>query len=153
MTTSDCIAIITLFVAFLSLYLSFRTAKLQTETFLMELLAGKSTEANTFNDLAESHPETIHYQNALAALVQATQIYDLISQKYEFFIWKSPRKKFMSVFFLHWRTNLQNKIFEKTNVFENILILGKTENEKKVILNHIHRIREYVQSSRDEYSE
>ncbi|PJZ41677.1 hypothetical protein CH370_09545 [Leptospira kmetyi] len=117
----------------------------------MTLLAGKASEANVFNDLALLEPKSIHYQNALAAIVQAIQIYELIIEKYKYFIRQKTQKKFMSVFFLQWRTNLQNKIFDNTNKFDEFLIRDKTEDEKLTILSHLNLIRQYIQSSRDEF--
>lgn len=151
MNSTEWISIFSLFIALLSFLLAYRSAKIQTETFLMTLLAGKANEANVFNDLAALDPKSNHYQNALAAIVQAIQIYELIVEKYKYFIWQKTQKKFMSVFFLQWRTNLQNKIFDKKNNFDEFLIRNKTEDEILIIQSHLNLIRQYLKSSRDEF--
>jgi len=148
---STLIAVASLIVAFISLAMAYYSARLQTETFLMAVLAGKAVEANAFSDSGKNSTETIHYQNAIASIVQATEIYDLLKDSHAILLCGIPRKEFMNVFFLQWRTDLQNKIFDQGE-FEKFLIKDKTPEEQDIIQRHLKRIKDFMQESRDEFS-
>lgn len=155
MTTSDWIAIIAMIIALITalvgLYIAFYASRIQLMTFLTTLLAGKAREANDYVDLAEkSTGDTLHYQNALAAIVQATEMYEELREQHCFLLPKASRVKFMHLFYLQWRTGFQNKIFADEN-FVMMLTENKQPDDKVVIRKHLARIKKYLRRSHKKF--
>jgi len=143
-TTSDRIAIGAALLALFALYLTYRGAKIQLETFIMTLLCEKAREANTYFEIAENDPsKKSQYEHALASIIQGLQIYTHLRCKHRLLLLTSRRDKFMHVYILQFWTTLQGRIFDGTG-FEDFLIKDRNEQDKKIISSYFTEIRKFL---------
>lgn len=140
-----------LLVAIFSFFLTFKGAGIQVETLLYTILAGKAQEANGFGNLANSTPgDPLPWQHTLAAIIQGIQILRDIRTKHRVLLCCASETKYASVFYLHLRTDIQNKIFGDPG-FRDFLLEGKSDSDQADLKSHLKGIETFFQQAYNRY--